>query len=210
MDLYQTLGVHGLSSPEEIKAAYRQMSKLYHPDSGKGADPERFDQITKAYDVLIHPGRRARYDETGKYEDEQDPVEVGARQQFFAMCEELFFKSAGINFAENLAQFRKQSQAHLDKQRADNDLVRTKAEAARERVLKSPTENDLLGGLIKQKTEECDRAEKNLDQAQAIFDRAYELWDEYQIDDSKAPARPIMYMQVGMFGNGATTATGGF
>lgn len=204
MNLYTTLNIRYAATPDEIKSAYRSMSKTYHPD--KGGDPAIFDAITKAYDILSNPERRARYDATGEYEDKPDPIEAGARAQFFAMCEELFFKGHNINFAQNLAEFRKQSQAHIDKQRQENTRARERAEAARERILSTPVENDLLSGLIAQKLEECARTDAKLDEAQAIYDRAYQLWDGYQIDDSKAPAlyRPggMMIMQSG------ATATG--
>jgi curved DNA-binding protein CbpA len=206
MNLYEVLGLYaqGHVDADIIKAAYRRLSKQYHPD--KGGDPAIFNAITKAYDVLSNPERRKRYDETGEYEDKPDPIEAGARAQFFAMCEELFFKGHNINFEQNLAEFRKQSQRHLDQQRAENARTRERAEAARERILSTPAENDLLSGLIAQKLEECARTDAKLDEAQAIYDRAYQLWDGYQIDDSKAPAlyRPggMMIMQSG------ATATG--
>jgi len=207
MNPYEVLGVDRTANDDWIKKAYRDLSKVHHPD--KGGDPKQFDLITKAYNILIDPERRARYDATGETENKPDPIETAARQQFFAMCEELFFKNGSVNFTENMKAFKQQSQAHLDKQRADNERTRTRAEEARERIKKSPAENDLLGGLIQQKLDECARAEVNIDQAQKIFDRAYELWAEYEIDDSKAPVR--QYMQQGMiFVGGSTTATGGF
>jgi len=201
---YVILGISPTADIEAIKTAYRQLSKRHHPD--KGGDPIIFDAITKAYDVLSNPDRRKRYDATGEYEDKPDPIEAGARAQFFAMCEELFFKGHNINFEQNLAEFRKQSQRHLDQQRAENARTRERAEAARERILSTPSENDLLSGLIAQKLDECARTDAKLDEAQAIFDRAYQLWDGYQIDDSKAP---VMFRQGGMMiMNSGITATG--
>jgi curved DNA-binding protein CbpA len=207
MNLYATLNIRYAATPDEIKSAYRSMSKTYHPD--KGGDPTIFDAITKAYDILSNPERRKRYDETGEYESKPDPIEAGARAHFFAMCEELFFKGQNINFEQNLAEFRKQSQAHIDKQRQDNARTRERAEAARERILSTPADNDLLSGLIAQKLEECARADAKLDEAQAIFDRAYQLWEGYRIDDSKAP---VMFRQGGMMimNSGITTTGSGW
>lgn len=46
----------------EIRAAYRRLAKIYHPDGGSGqADEAKFAEITEAYDCLIDPARRRRY-----------------------------------------------------------------------------------------------------------------------------------------------------
>ena len=67
-DLYGDLGLGRGASPEEVKAAYRRLASLHHPDRNAG-DPEaeaRFRCIQHAYDVLSDPVARARYDETGE------------------------------------------------------------------------------------------------------------------------------------------------
>jgi hypothetical protein len=60
---YRVLGVSKNATPEEIKEAYRKLSKIFHPDVS--ADPERekkFKEIQKAFEVLSDPDKRARYD----------------------------------------------------------------------------------------------------------------------------------------------------
>ena len=62
---YTILGVPESASQEEIKRAYRQLAKKYHPDKNRGNKraEERFKQINEAYDVLSDPAKRAQYDE---------------------------------------------------------------------------------------------------------------------------------------------------
>jgi curved DNA-binding protein len=65
-DYYETLGVDRNASEEDIRRAYRQLARRYHPDVSKeeGAE-QRFKEISEAYEVLRDPEKRARYDELG-------------------------------------------------------------------------------------------------------------------------------------------------
>ncbi|HKA88431.1 MAG TPA: DnaJ domain-containing protein [Haliangiales bacterium] len=63
-DLYEILGVKETAKPEEIKKAYRDFAKKYHPDKtgGDKAKESKFKDITAAYEVLSDPKRREQYD----------------------------------------------------------------------------------------------------------------------------------------------------
>lgn len=50
MNPYEILGVSPLSSKSDIKAAYRRLSKLYHPDVG--GDEEKFKEIAEAWEYI--------------------------------------------------------------------------------------------------------------------------------------------------------------
>jgi len=62
-DLYETLGLRPDAATEEVKRAYRRKAREHHPDAG--GDAERFKEVTRAYEVLSDPERRARYDRFG-------------------------------------------------------------------------------------------------------------------------------------------------
>lgn len=65
-DYYQVLGVSRDASPDDLKKAYRQLARQYHPDVNKGTGAEeRFKEINEAYEVLSDQERRARYDRFG-------------------------------------------------------------------------------------------------------------------------------------------------
>lgn len=65
-DYYAILGVPSDADERAIKQAYRQLARRYHPDtSGEPSEPEgveRFREIQTAYELLIDPLQRERYD----------------------------------------------------------------------------------------------------------------------------------------------------
>ncbi|UQS81575.1 molecular chaperone DnaJ [Bombilactobacillus folatiphilus] len=66
MDPYETLGIDRDASDDEIKRAYRKLSKKYHPDINKAPDAEKkFKDVNEAYEILKDPQRKAQFDQYG-------------------------------------------------------------------------------------------------------------------------------------------------
>jgi hypothetical protein len=62
---YEQLGVVPSASSQDIRRAYREMSKQYHPDTTrlpKALATEKFQQLNEAYATLSNPNRRLQYD----------------------------------------------------------------------------------------------------------------------------------------------------
>lgn len=62
MDPYKILEVPRSASDDEIKKAYRKLSKKYHPDNSQTGDEEKFKEINNAYEILSDKNKRAEFD----------------------------------------------------------------------------------------------------------------------------------------------------
>ncbi|WP_421655324.1 J domain-containing protein [Leptothermofonsia sp. ETS-13] len=63
---YGLLGVHPSASAQEIRQAYRELSKLYHPDTTSlpaAIATSKFQELNEAYATLSNPERRFKYDQ---------------------------------------------------------------------------------------------------------------------------------------------------
>ncbi|KAM3864661.1 dnaJ homolog subfamily A member 3, mitochondrial-like [Diretmus argenteus] len=104
-DFYGVLGVSRTASQKEIKKAYYQMAKKYHPDTNPDdpAAKEKFSKLAEAYEVLSDEVKRKQYDTYGAAGfDPSRGGAAGARQQQYYRAgganvdpEELFRKIFG-------------------------------------------------------------------------------------------------------------------
>ena len=63
-DYYKTLNINRNATQDEIKKAFRKLSKTHHPD--KGGDESTFKELSEAYDTLSDGDKRAKYDRGGE------------------------------------------------------------------------------------------------------------------------------------------------
>lgn len=77
-DLYEILGISKNASEDEIKKSYRKLALKYHPDRQAGKTDnekkdaeEKFKEVSWAYDILSNPEKKARYDQFGITDDQQ-------------------------------------------------------------------------------------------------------------------------------------------
>src|SRR6185312_2278838 len=79
MDFYIILGVEREAAPLDIKRAYKRLARKYHPDINPGdrLAASQFRQISEAYETLVDPDRRRRYDTTGSATTAPEPSPFG-------------------------------------------------------------------------------------------------------------------------------------
>ena len=79
-DLYEVLQVHPAAEPEVIEAAFRRLTRKYHPDLNSSPDAtEVMQRLTAAYQILGDPDRRAAYDR--KLAARRDPKPPAPQQR---------------------------------------------------------------------------------------------------------------------------------
>src|SRR5205823_10110158 len=79
MDFYVILGVEREATIADVKRAYKRLARKYHPDINPGdrRAEAQFRQIAEAYETLMDPDRRRRYDTTGTIEQNVDAAAFG-------------------------------------------------------------------------------------------------------------------------------------
>jgi len=67
MNFYTILGVERNASQTQIKKAYHELIRKYHPDTNPDAPDaeDRCKQINQAYEVLMDTDKRTEYDRSG-------------------------------------------------------------------------------------------------------------------------------------------------
>lgn len=87
-DYYAVLGVRRDASDADLKKAYRNLARTYHPDRNPGdkAAEDRFKEVGEAYAVLSDPQKRAHYDRFGTVEGLAGGPDIG----FGTIFEDLF------------------------------------------------------------------------------------------------------------------------
>ncbi len=99
-DYYSVLGVSKSASADELKKAYRQIAKKYHPDRNQGdaAAEAKFKEATEAYEVLSDSQKRSQYDRFGHSAFKQAGGGAGAGGGFSDIFEAAFQGGMGDVF----------------------------------------------------------------------------------------------------------------
>lgn len=64
IDFYEILGIKKSASKEEIKTAYKNLVKKYHPDVNKNVDSSIIKNLNEAKEILLDDDKRREYDST--------------------------------------------------------------------------------------------------------------------------------------------------
>ena len=114
-NLYERLGIQKGATQADIKAAFRRLAKVHHPDSNpndKEGSEERFRRITEAKDILNNTAKRKIFDETGSAADAKDPRRymVRKRAMFWGPIIVIFAAGFVTWIARNMSYKRKSNE----------------------------------------------------------------------------------------------------
>ena len=95
-DYYEVLGVDRSAAVEDVRRAYRQLTRKYHPDVNHHDTEaeEKFKEINEAHEVLSNPQRRARYDRFG-HDGDQGGADGFSGAGAFGDLFDMFFGANG-------------------------------------------------------------------------------------------------------------------
>ncbi|KAL5720680.1 hypothetical protein ACHQM5_013325 [Ranunculus cassubicifolius] len=107
---YEVLGVPKSASQDDLKKAYRKAAIKNHPD--KGGDPEKFKELSQAYEVLSDPEKRDLYDQYGEDALKGDMGGGGGHDPFDIF--QSFFNGGGSPFGGPSSRGRRQQRRGED------------------------------------------------------------------------------------------------
>uniref|UniRef100_A0A8C2WMP1 DnaJ homolog subfamily C member 16 n=1 Tax=Cyclopterus lumpus TaxID=8103 RepID=A0A8C2WMP1_CYCLU len=97
-DPYMVLGVGRSASQAEVKRAYKNLAKEWHPDKNKDPKAEdMFIKVSKSYEILSNEERRSNFDRYGQMEENQ-PLGQSQHQGFRGFHNSFYFDESFFHF----------------------------------------------------------------------------------------------------------------
>jgi len=198
--LYQILGASETDDPATIAAAYRRLSKRFHPDKNPGDDAaaEHFKQIAEAFEILNDPGRRAGYDRTGEI---PHSTEQADRREALRVLQSVIHQIVGKDLKHGVRTIQRKLLVDVGEvldgaiEHIEHDLdkmrrAQTRLEEVAGRISSQDGQENLLAALT---LEPVKKIEADIEQSQrylAIHKLAWEILRQFNFR-SDAPAASV-------------------
>lgn len=204
-DFYKVLGLSRDATPDQIKHAYRLLSKRLHPDVS-GGDRMKFEALKEAYEVLSDPEAKTRYD-AGQWHPSQERVE----RQNAVVSIMLQVLNAGIDQApprwgDFVDEVWRRNKNEIQSKIDGFVKEKTRVEAFANRI-KVKDDESLAGSLVKTR---IDDLSKTIAQGQfhlSVFQDAIDLLKSVPVEDLLALEGGRMgYMNFSFTGSTSSTA----
>jgi len=183
---YDILGVSVTATREEVKAAYRKLSKEYHPDKNKGNKEAEamFKDIAWAYEILSDEKNRHRFDTTGfsaVIDIESEAITYVSRT-FMSIVSQVWTHLESQPDLIDIA-FKKVMNDRV-KEKQDLSIARSQMYAFEQILekLKTDREDDFLSALLKGELKKARLNEIICEDNLKVLDAAEEILHEYSCD----------------------------
>lgn len=190
-DFYSLLGVKSDSTKDQIKKAYRKLSKEHHPDHNQGND-EQFKKINEAYHTLMDDGKRAFYDRTGRIRKEED-LKKNAQGMLCSMFKKVvetakWYRNASIDYVleigTGLASAQQQGKLKIAELKKDVEYLKKVMLRLQRKEEAEPFLEDTLIKMIQDKEFDVYVAEEAIE----ISNIAMKLLQDYSVKHD-----PVLY-----------------
>lgn len=180
-ELYVILGIGLCASHKEIKEAYRNLSKIHHPDAG--GDRNVFNKICEAYHILADNNKRIRYD------DGEDPISIlkPRDNEALKIISELLIKILTLkdpeqdNIVKDIKDGISENINNLNSEIKRIETMKKKLEKTLSKIISKGKSNiikDAAEGHISMINADI----KKIKDAKANFEKAKELIEDYGYD----------------------------
>lgn len=186
MNLYKELKINKNATSEEIKKAYRESAKKYHPDKNNGKQLPEFEKITTAYNILSDNSKRKEYDDTGGYSSNPQSINQLALQSlanlFMSIVKDQNYQFEKTNLFSVMQNnldiaLRKENSKH----REINKLIK-RLQLIEKKI---SGENTLFNDMIKNDVKNQKLIQNNIQREIEMLNKALEIIKKYryQVDE---------------------------
>jgi DnaJ-class molecular chaperone len=121
-DYYNILGIKKTNNIDEIKAAYKKLASIYHPDKNDGRD-DKFIEINEAYQILSDPVKRGHVRRFRKGFNTTNVSKINACAKLKQMVEQRQIKINSRSLISELKTFIARGVTFEAKETQHDDLV---------------------------------------------------------------------------------------
>ncbi|WP_250995921.1 DnaJ domain-containing protein [Agrobacterium vitis] len=176
------LGLERDADEAAVKAAYRKKAKSAHPDAG--GDPDEFGRITTSYDLLKDPVRRKVYDDTGYDPQLADVADLKGLMVLESLINDMILDEREPGSFDPVAGLRRKLPDDILKARfhiLELERHRTRIRKHVDRIGRRP-ETDVLGSMLRARTQSIAEAIKNAEIQIDAIERAYSMLEGYSYE----------------------------
>jgi curved DNA-binding protein CbpA len=181
MNPYNELDVDPTASQDEIKKKYRKKAKENHPDVG--GDPEKMENINKAYALIKDARSREYFDKHG--EGQKLNTELAEAINIAMQIINTVIEKNEPDIEFYLSALKQKWQNEFNQNIKSQENLKQKNIVFQKRILKKPDENDFINSFL---NERIKAVEFNIEKIKSDWSarcRAFKLLEDYSFKENK-------------------------